>query len=68
MKKSQEKKILELLQKAGERGVHSFDLYQMYMPRFAVRINELRNKGYKIESKREGNGVVYILENNNERN
>jgi hypothetical protein len=59
-------KILNLLEEAGERGVHSFTLANSVTFRAAARINDLRNEGYDITAKQEkkGNsyGVRYFLE------
>lgn len=63
---SQHDRILEMLENAGERGVHSFEFYEQRMPRGAAVICELRKEGHLIESRPErykgqAQGVRYIL-------
>jgi hypothetical protein len=63
---SQRAKILQLLERRGEQGVHSFEFYEMHMPRAAAVICQLRKEGYAIESEREtfhgeSQGVRYFL-------
>lgn len=70
MKKSQKQVVLDLLRKRGDRGVHSYEGYQMYIPRIAAVINTLKKEGYNIFTKPDDgrfaphgkNGVIYILE------
>lgn len=57
---TQKEKILHKLQERGSRGVHSFEFYEMYIPRFAARIKELRNEGHNIESINEKKGCRYV--------
>lgn len=63
---SQRDRILEMLEHAGERGVHSFEFYEQRMPRGAAAICDLRKEGHLIESRPErykgdAQGVRYIL-------
>ena len=65
-KLTQRDQVLLILQEAGERGVHSFEFLQGYLPRVAARVNELRNMGHTITSTREkfqgkAAGVRYTL-------
>lgn len=70
MKKSQKEIVLELLQQRGDKGVHSYEGYQMYIPRIAAVILILKKEGYNIFTKPDDgrfaphgkNGVIYILE------
>lgn len=70
MKKSQKEIVLELLQQRGEKGVHSYEGYKMYIPRIAAIINTLKKEGYNIFTRPDDgrfaphgkNGVIYILE------
>lgn len=57
---------LQILQTAGPRGVHSFDLMRMInSPRAGARICDLKKKGYSIssvsEKKGDAIGVRYFL-------
>lgn len=63
---SQREKILGWLERRGEEGVHSFELYEARMPRAAAVICQLRKDGYAIESEAEpfrgeAKGVRYYL-------
>lgn len=63
---SQRERIENWLEERGERGVHSFELYQEKMPRGAAVIDVLRKDGLDIESRPErfqgdAKGVRYIL-------
>lgn len=63
---SQRDRILEMLEQAGEKGVHSFEFYEQRMPRGAAVICDLRKEGYPIESVNEkyngdAQGVRYFL-------
>lgn len=66
MKITHKQRILQLLESAGEEGIHSFHLATIISFRAAARIDDLRKEGHKIRSKIEkmGNsrGVRYILE------
>ncbi|HLT42290.1 MAG TPA: hypothetical protein VKZ95_06255 [Sphingobacteriaceae bacterium] len=72
MKKSQKEIVLELLKQRGEKGVHSYEGYKMYIPRIAAIINKLKKEGYNIFTRKDDgrfapngrNGVIYILEQN----
>jgi hypothetical protein len=60
MKKlSHKQRILKLLEQAGEKGIHSFDLVNWVTPRAAARINDLKNDGYEIEALHEKKGRAY---------
>lgn len=59
-------KTLDALRKAGDTGVHSFELNRIVgTTRAAARVRDLRKQGYSITSKREqlGDawGVRYFL-------
>ena len=58
---TQKERTLLALQKAGDKGVHSFYFHSTYNPRAAARVIDLKNEGYVIESVREGKGCRYIL-------
>lgn len=63
---SQRDRILEMLEDAGERGVHSFEFYEQRMPRGAAVIHELKKEGHLIEARPEryqgdAQGVRYFL-------
>jgi winged helix domain-containing protein len=63
---SQHDRILRWLRERGEKGVHSFELFEAKMPRGAAVIKVLRDEGYDIESRREpyfgkSQGVRYVL-------
>ena len=63
---SQKTQILNMLQRAGDRGVTGNEFYANYLPRFAARIKELRDQGYEISTERvDGNHFVYTLRANN---
>lgn len=55
--------ILELLKKAGVKGVNSYDLtYKHSIKQAPTRIHELKELGYVIKSKKKSNrSVDYIL-------
>lgn len=59
-------KILQALEKAGKKGIHSFDLAKIGGWRYAARIHELRKEGNQIAAihERQGKsvGVRYKLE------
>lgn len=64
--KTQRQCVLEMLQSAGDKGVHSFTFIQARIPRVAARVCELREEGHRIESTREAlhgaaEGVRYTL-------
>jgi hypothetical protein len=63
---SQKDRILRLLEERGDRGVHSFEFYEMRMPRGAAAIHALKKEGHPIEAehqtyKGESEGVRYFL-------
>jgi hypothetical protein len=63
---SQKDKILKLLRERGSHGVHSFEFYELRMPRGADAIYRLRKLGYSIEGKDcpfrgEAGGTRYTL-------
>jgi hypothetical protein len=63
---TQHDKILRLLEERGDQGVHSFELYEMRMPRGAAVIHTLKKEGHSIEAepetyRGEAKGVRYIL-------
>jgi hypothetical protein len=63
---TQKTRILKLLEERGERGVHSFEFYEMRMPRGASAICELRKEGFAIEGEDapfhgEAGGKHYVL-------
>lgn len=67
-KPTQREVVLEMLEKRGERGVHSFEFIQVQIPRVAARVCELRAEGYEITSEHEAlhgtaEGVRYKLAN-----
>jgi len=51
-----------MLKSAGPKGISTQEFLQAYIPRFSSRINELRNQGLDIET-RKGKGTcrVYVL-------
>ena len=59
MKQTHKQRILDLLKVAGEHGVHSFFLAKEVTFRSAARINDLKNDGYNITTKREKRGKTY---------
>lgn len=61
--KTQQEKILALLQQAGILGINSYDLTYKYSCKQApTRIKELKELGYQIVSKQKPNrSVQYIL-------
>jgi Helix-turn-helix domain len=64
--KTQRQIVLEMLEEAGDRGLHSFEFIQARIPRVAARVCELRSEGWGIESEREAlhgsaEGVRYVL-------
>lgn len=64
--KTDVQKTLELLQQAGDKGIHSFDLNRLVgTTRSAARIQDLKNLGYDIEAFPEtigtSRGVRYFL-------
>lgn len=66
MKEYSWQKVLRLLQQAGPRGVHSWELYEGYTTRNASqRIGDLEKKGYRIRrvpERRNGKpGARYFL-------
>lgn len=63
---TQKTKILQLLEERGDQGVHSFEFYEMRMPRGAAAIHSLKREGHAIESvhetyKDQAEGVRYFL-------
>lgn len=66
MQISHKQHILNILDDAGERGVHSFDLVRAVTHKATSRIADLRKDGENIISipEKKGNswGVRYILE------
>lgn len=63
---SQKTTILRLLEERGETGVHSFEFYEMRMPRGAAAICALKKEGHAIEAVpeqhgSEAQGVRYFL-------
>lgn len=50
---SQHERILSMLRSAGDKGLHSKDFMESYLPTFSQRIGELRMRGYAIRSVRE---------------
>jgi len=65
-------KTLQALRKAGSKGIHSFELnYIVGTTRSAARIQDLKDKGYRISSKPEklGDswGVRYSIEGDTEK-
>lgn len=59
MKETHKQRIKKILERAGGKGVHSFDLNDWVSPRAAARINELRKKGCEITSTHEKRGCAY---------
>lgn len=45
---TQRKRVLNMLEEAGERGVTSNAFFAACLPRFSARIHELRNAGHTI--------------------
>lgn len=74
-KKSQRDIVLDLLRERGERGVHSYEGYRMFIPRIAAIIHSLKKEGFDITAKPDDgrfsphgkNGVIYILQENEQR-
>jgi len=63
---TQHDRILQLLTDRGEQGVHSFEFYEMRMPRAAAVVCALKKEGHAIEAVREtykgeAQGVRYFL-------
>lgn len=63
---SQRERILTLLRERGGTGVHSFEFYELRMPRGAAVIHALRKDGLDITSRHErycgeADGVRYVL-------
>jgi len=63
---SQKTTILRLLEERGDKGVHSFEFYEMRMPRGAAAIHALKKEGHPIEAEHEARadgaeGVRYFL-------
>lgn len=58
---TQKKAVMEMLKKAGERGVTNIEFYASYLPRFSARIHELRQElrgtGSRIVSERIKNNL-----------
>lgn len=50
MKPTQHERIVNMLRLAGDKGLHSKDFMESYLPAFSQRIGELRNRGYTIRS------------------
>lgn len=63
MYNTQQKKVLALLQNAGNAGVNSYDLtYTHRIKQAPTRISELKEQGYIIKSQQNKNrSVTYIL-------
>lgn len=63
---SQRARIEALLIERGPRGVGSFELFEMYLPRSAVVVNRLRKAGWVIDSlpepgpRNRAGGVRYV--------
>lgn len=49
---TQRQRVLHLLREAGDRGVHSFEMIQLGIPRVAARVHELQQDGHTIRSER----------------
>jgi hypothetical protein len=63
---SQKSRILRLLEERGDKGLHSFEFYEMRMPRGAAAICDLRKEGHAIEGvdepfRGEAGGKRYFL-------
>jgi hypothetical protein len=63
---TQRQRIEALLVDRGLRGVASFELYQLGMPRGAAVVDRLRKSGWAVETHRErhrsgSQGVRYVL-------
>jgi len=59
---SQRDQILSMLENAGETGVTGNEFYAACLPRFAARIKELRDAGYRIVTERiDANHFSYKL-------
>lgn len=50
---AQHDQILVMLRAAGDKGLHSQDFMESFLPAFSQRIGELRLRGYTIRSARE---------------
>jgi hypothetical protein len=66
VKTSQPDRILTLLRQRGSAGVHSFEFYEMGMPRGAAVIHALKKRGHVIDRRDEpykgdANGCRYFL-------
>jgi hypothetical protein len=59
---SKVEKVYDALKKAGDNGVHSFDLQPIGGWRYAARIRDLKKSGVPIRSEDHGkNGSIYYL-------
>lgn len=58
---SQKATIIQMLEDAGDRGVTSQEFYDVFLPRFAARIHELKADGYEIADEPEGRFKRYKL-------
>lgn len=63
---NQRQRVERLLLERGRHGVHSFELFELGMPRAAVIVDRLRKAGWLIDSSREKRhggsvGVRYVL-------
>ena len=63
---TQHDRVLEMLTERGEQGVHSFEFYELRMPRAAAVVCALKKEGHPIESvpekyRGEAKGVRYYL-------
>lgn len=59
---SQRNQILRMLEDAGDQGVTGNQFYAACLPRFAARIKELRDAGYRIVTERiDANHFSYKL-------
>ena len=58
-KETKKERVLALLQRVGEHGIHSFTGARMISHRFAAYIGFLRKDGYDITSVSEKRGGCY---------
>ena len=49
---TQRERVYRLLLQAGERGVETGEFLADHLPRFAARINELRDRGWDIRTEK----------------
>lgn len=58
---TQRERVYHALRQAGTRGVTTNEFLADHLPRFGARIEELRQRGWHIETKKEGKQYRYTL-------